>query len=512
MTTEAKVELSGQDRNLLPLIKEVAKGFAGIEELMGRVESKSKQTAKTSQDGFEKMISGAARAALSFAGIGSAAAAAGTAIRLATADYEHFNQQIERSRNAALNIAPAQTQAALSFTPDASAKSFDDIRRQVESISNDLKVPQATVYRLSSEALGDRGTLSNAQAMSAVPSALRLAPNLEAGDQANITKAMLGMMNTYGLSPEEAKGLILQGAAEHKVGLAEYSTHVAPAIKNMGNMGATLQEAFSLPSGMANAMGDKFGRESSTGSESLLSQVVEATERFPEMRGKGLMDRLNFLNSQDQRGIQARLGLTGVFDKDAIKYGRFEKGSLSMGQGAFASGISILNQQGEAWNQFRDAYSKAPDPATAAKFAASKEEEIGSLRIQKIARADLAAAKAIEDKQLEGDRAESGVEKKTFDQLLDEQVGIGPMDRFRARAAKWVRTSMMGMGEAEAGADVFRHMQEQTHLQVAASKGDETAKQILASLEKATQYLNETAQSMRGPQPNGPPMPVPGGK
>ena len=510
---EAKIDMSAADRNVLALIQQIAKGFDKIAEAQGKVEVRSKEVSKTSESGFDKMVTGGARALASWAGISSAVGAAASAIRLATADYEHFNQQIERSRQAALNIAPAHTQAALSFTPDASAKSFADIEKQVQGISEGQKIPQATVYQLSSAALGDRGTLSNAQAMSAVGSTLNLAPNLPADEQAYITRAMLGLMNTYGLSADEAKGLVLQGAAEHKVGTAEYAKNVVPTIKNIGNMGGTMQEGFALTAGMANAMGDAFGRESSTGAETLVGQVKEATERFADMRGKSFDERLAFLNSNDPRGIQTRLGLTGVNDKDAAKYGRFQKGSLTGSQGAEATMLSILNQQGEGWNQYQDSRSKAVDPATAAKFAASKEAEMRSSRVQRLARADLASQAEVEAIQMEGTRAEQGQQKKTFEDLLTEQTALGPLDRTNARFRMWAKTKLSGMGEGEAGAKVFRQMKEDTDLAPRALFGDESAVRAIESLERAAQAMERGSERLNpGPVPNGPPPLTSGAK
>lgn len=214
---------------------------------------------------------------IAYAGITSAATAMATAIRLATANQEALNAQMERARQTAVTAAGGQLNAALSFTPDSSMQNFAAVDERAKAIADRYKVPLAKVYELGSTTMGAKGTATNAAAWEAAESALRLAPNLGTDQQQPIARATLGLMNTYKMDADTAKGMMIQGAAEHNVDIPQYAQFVVPSIKNLGNMGASPQEAFALTSGLANAQLDPYGRESSTGSEGMMRQLVEST-------------------------------------------------------------------------------------------------------------------------------------------------------------------------------------------------------------------------------------------
>jgi hypothetical protein len=151
------------------------------------------------------------------------------------------------------------------------------------------------------------------------------------------------------------------------------------------------------------------------------------------MRGKGLDEMLRFLQN-DQRGIQVRRKLLGVMDKDAAKVGLTRPGTLALGSSVETNAMSIINGVGEGWQQYQDARRNAVDPAKAAAMVRAKEAEIGGLELQQVARSDLASQRAIEIEQLQSGRAQAGVDKKTFDELIDELPAehFGPLDRATA--------------------------------------------------------------------------------
>jgi hypothetical protein len=510
--TQAIIEVSAQDRGALPLIQELAKGMKGIEDAILRTEAASKKSEKSVSDDFSKMAQGGAKFAMSFLGIVSGAQAAQTAVRILAADYEHLNQQIERSRQTALSVSGGNLNANLSFTPDESMKSFNDVDARVNKIADQYKVPRKKVYELASTTMGARGTASNATALDAAESALRLAPNLDTAQQQAIARSTLGLMNTYKIDADTAKGMMIQGAAEHNVDLAQYAQFVVPGIKNLGNMGATAQEAFSLTAGLANAQLDPYGRESTTASEGFMMQLREATARFPEMRGKSMDDMLKFMQT-DPRGIRTRLGMTGVMDKDAAKYGVTRKGTLAMPSSAEINAISILQGSGEGWDQYQDARSKAVNPANAAAVVRAKEAEIASQDLQKIARADLEREYEVETKQLEAGRAAAGVSNLTFDQLLDENDNLGWMDRKIARAGYYMRRKVMGQSEGTAGAAELRGIGARNYKN-RAEAGDAEAQKSLESLERSAQSLERIERRMDQPRqtvaPNGERPALPG--
>lgn len=222
------------------------------------------------------------KAALGFAGIGSATAAIAVAAQAIKVEYEAL---LERQRQALGEQEPfgqSFRKTLTAFTPDATVGSPVALEGEIQRIAAATGTNPSMVARVTESALSSQGPLSNKDTLSAVEESLRLLP----GDEASALQ-MSGTIQALGKQTGVTDSKVLAGfvtqakAATNIRSDTGFGQSFVPGVLSAMTRGDSPEQAAEVFATMNNLMEDWEGMRSRTATIQLSEQLATAFPKLP---------------------------------------------------------------------------------------------------------------------------------------------------------------------------------------------------------------------------------------
>lgn len=223
---------------MLRAFQEVTANFGRMGDALDRIGRKTQEASDRSEGMFAAMTKNIGQAAAGMIGLGSAAAAAMSAVSLLKNEYQDILRRREEAAKFHAGAAPGRQQLALLGVSDA----------EVSGLVGDFGEGRGVAAAVAARRGGE--SLSNAQAIAAARAALAGTP---VGDVSGFAGGIADLMEIGGTAPQQA-GMIRAFARASSMTEDQAGKVVAPFLANAGMFGMTNQrEAMALYAGLGQA-------------------------------------------------------------------------------------------------------------------------------------------------------------------------------------------------------------------------------------------------------------------
>jgi len=450
-------------------LDQINRGLQMTARRLDGVERASKKAQASTTTDFQKMTAGAAGFATSLIGVSSAAGAALLVLQQMGKEWENNLKRAKEAAQAQITAAEGMRQLRKSFQPDATL-SAEQLEPRLEQVREATNSTSQIVAQVAGEAFSAKGALDNEAAVSAIQTALRVAPR-DAGEATTLAARYLDLMNAGGVDDaRQVAGFIGQLQANSRVkSISMVGSNLVPAINSLMTMGNTMEEAGEITATLNNLMSDAEGAVSKTAAIQLgnkLAQFVPETKaEDPHGKFKVPQEQIDAFTAA--RGTQAQIRV--MQDNPELRRAFLAKNTFEAE--ATAPVKSLLAGDEKAVAGFRAVQQGiAPVDAASAVAFENQIEFFNSGRNQPLLDVEQGVDTAIEGKRLaEGTAGIEAKARETLAKTLAEidTPGLDVMSEGLVRAEFEARVSA-GQNPAAAAARLLRR---ETDPEVRASRG-----------------------------------------
>lgn len=272
--SEAKVEMSAIDRQVLETLKSIAGGFDRIVAAQMKVEDQSKQTAAAGDKLFEKMNSGIASQIKGVAALATSWISVDGAIRLATASYDRYKQQAQSSAEFGQQYAGARSAALLNAPPSMTSDRFDALISRASQISGGrdrVALARAFAPTLSS---GSRITPEQQAEFIGLAGRLTIGSDTEMESLANTGVMGAEVLGTN--DPRDAIGFMMSGQGSSITpNVNQYGKAAIPVLSAARELGFDPRFALAGHNALQRSAGDIEGSSTATNWIGMMTQMAQ---------------------------------------------------------------------------------------------------------------------------------------------------------------------------------------------------------------------------------------------
>ncbi len=316
--------LSAQDgqfvQRMLAARAEAEKFGYSVEQL----DKKSGKAGKTLGDMGKSLVGDLGKAALQFAGIGTAMASLTALASQLRAELEQVQLRRSEAASAFANIEQAQQAAYMSLGTGATMtpKQLD---ARIAEMAGTTHEKHQTLYAASSQALSARGNMSIETVLRAVEIAAKAFRGSEPEEIGRIAGGIVDHMSKHGGSPEEAFGYI--GSlfrTARVVRTPDLARNIIPGAATLADAGASPASAGGLLSYLTHQSKDPTGERSRTAAQSFAEQLARATAGvLPQ--GASPEDRMEFIRGASDNARLLRWKMLGTMSPEFAKLSESQK-------------------------------------------------------------------------------------------------------------------------------------------------------------------------------------------
>lgn len=317
--------LSAQDAQF---VQKMMQARAEAEKLGYAVElmdKKGKKTGQTLGDMLGGVTANLGKAALGFAGVGSAIAGVATAARLIMAEYEQMKSRRTEAAGAHIRLADSEAQLLQALGSAPGSMQLSTATKFLQQVAKQKGTDLNTLYTAAAGALSGRGTdITEQQSLESVRAAAGVsASTVNQTDLLSMASGIQELRKAFGGTAEQQAGMMLaMGAIHRSPDIASMTQHALPVVANAGRQfGMSEQQSMTALSVLSNLSGDQEGRMSATQFQQMAEQVFTSTRGVKSLVGKGFDERLSFIaegKSKEAENIRVRLfgALSNMFAGD----------------------------------------------------------------------------------------------------------------------------------------------------------------------------------------------------
>jgi len=254
---------------------QLEKAMSKLERMNTRLIEQNRKLAAGSQGASRKARSGFGGWIKGLAGVAAGYLSVQTAIRAVIQEIKDKEQLENRSKNFAISVAEAQSDA-IGNLGYVSGKAIDDFTARMKKLAKETKVKGglATIYQSASTGLSSSGADVDLTEQ-AIRAAAKISPqNPEAIDR--LTLAAIHLSKATGtLDAEKNLGFLIGVQSQSAVTEHEkIARNVLPGVMGVAKYGGSANEAGAIVATMTQYMVDVEGRKSATASRNLAEQLA----------------------------------------------------------------------------------------------------------------------------------------------------------------------------------------------------------------------------------------------
>lgn len=283
---ETRTPLEKHNAQMARLRDLLAKGKLD-QDTFNRAAKKQDELLKAAHPTLSAHVLEIGKAALGFAGVGSATAGIMLAAQAIKAEYEALLERQKQAAGEQEKHGDAFRKTLTSFTPDETVKSSEELDAEVQRIASTTGADIAAVDRVVGSALSSKGPLTNKQALGGVEEAFRLLPKDEVAAEAMSGVTLELAQQTDVKDPKALSGFVTQAKAATKIandqsfGAAFSKGMIATMLR-----GDTPEQAAEIFATLGNTMGDREGARTGTAQTQLAEQLAEMFPELPSTKAR----------------------------------------------------------------------------------------------------------------------------------------------------------------------------------------------------------------------------------
>lgn len=274
-TNTAEIKWNSDSSAVERTLESVQRGMEAIARKMDTVEQKSKKMTDTAKGGLADAAGGALNFAGALTGVGSASAGVLMVANALKAEYDELIRRQAETAKTQRGAGEAMREVRKAFQDDRTmtAAQMEDRVADVASRANSSVV---TVAPAAQAAFSAKGELTNAEAMSFVETAARLAPN-NSGEMTTLAGRYIDVAKATGQKDPRAIAAWLNAVQRGSriENMQNVGTNAVPAINSLLTVGDSPEQAAEMFNVLNQMMADKEGSQTRTAIVNTANQLQE---------------------------------------------------------------------------------------------------------------------------------------------------------------------------------------------------------------------------------------------
>lgn len=345
---QAQIDFTSNASQVERTLQSVERGMQAVTRRLADVERGSKKATESTTTGLQRGATAAAQFAGALTGVGSAVGGAMMVVGALKAEYDNLLARQRAAAATQVSAGVALREARKAFAPDATmgAGAFDGALQNLafkRGSTVDVVAPVAQT------AFSAKGDLSNAAAMSAIETAVRLSPT-DAGEASTVAGRLLDMMKASGTSDARSVAAFLQTVQQSSrvTNMAAVGSNLVPAITSLVKSGDSPEQAAEVVAALNQLMSDETGALTRTAALQLGGQLkdflpnaagtqarIEALQADPKLRAE-FLKKASF--EQASKGF-----ITSLLSGDAASVSAYQAAQRNIG--GLNDGMAALFEQ-----------------------------------------------------------------------------------------------------------------------------------------------------------------------
>lgn len=314
MTQDISVTFSAQDQGVIAYLQKQQAEVLKNQERLIKLGQEGKKAGKFIKDGADEGAAGFSNLAARIGTMITGAAAARVSINLLTKEFRNLKEAQADSAKAQTDRAQALRNAAFALGGDPTMDA-PGLEKALVGISGRAGVSVRDLAVGAADVLSARGDATPAQALKALESAARLAPD-QPGNLGTFAASALDISKATGQTADQALGQILSVGSQSRVtSLKGITENIAPALIGLTKFGDDPRNAGALVAAVSQGGVDPTGATSRTSAISLAAQL----EKFlPDL--KSTFERIAAVQGSDE--LRSKFLAEASFEKAFIPVAR----------------------------------------------------------------------------------------------------------------------------------------------------------------------------------------------
>lgn len=281
--SSVEIEFTSKDDQITRTLQKTERGLDQIARKLDKVEQASKKSAQATTAGFENATSTLTKFGTAIVGMGAITTGVRQAAELLRKEYEILIKRQDAALGENVKLADVLPSV---FRQAGGLLTAQQVTKAVDKGAAATGVDRVKVAGAIGEALAARGATNAREAQGAIDAAIaavKFAPEADPSTIANLAGGTTDIQRRFGVSPEQAIGFLARVGGQARVtSLREQVQNLNPAIGNLNTFGMSPQAAGGLVSVLTGATGDFTGALSSTAAVQLAKQLTDRGFATPE--------------------------------------------------------------------------------------------------------------------------------------------------------------------------------------------------------------------------------------